>query len=61
MAQERRKTSVAMTDKTKLALENLKLRLRKAGVPRSEASEAAVLESLILDADFDRLLDKLSR
>lgn len=50
-----------MTPKVKLALENLKLRLRKAGLARSAASEAAILEVLILHADFDVLLDKLGR
>ena len=45
-----------MTPKVKLALENLKLRLRKAGLARSAASEAAILEVLILHADFDVLL-----
>lgn len=59
--EERQKTSFAMTPKTKLALENLKLRLRKAGAPRSVASEAAILEALILNADFELLLKRLSR
>jgi len=59
--EERQKTSFAMTPRTKSALENLKLRLRKAGVPRSAASEAAILERLILDADFDLLLKRLNR
>ncbi len=59
--EQREKTSFAMTPKVKLALENLKLRLRKAGLARSAASEAAILEVLILHADFDVLLDKLGR
>lgn len=59
--EERQKTSFAMTPKVKLALENLKLRLRKAGVARSAASEAAILEALILGADFDVLFKRLGR
>ena len=56
---QRQKTSFAMTPRVKLALENLKLRLRRAGVSRSEASEAAILEALIVNADFALLLRKL--
>ena len=59
--EKREKTSFAITPKVKLALENLKLRLRRAGMARSTASEAAILETLILNADFDLLLDQLSR
>lgn len=59
--EQREKTSFAMTPRVKLALENLKLRLRKAGLARSAASEAAILETLILNADFNLLLEKLWR
>lgn len=48
-----------MTPRVKLALENLKLRLRRAGIPRSAATEAAILEVLILNADFDELVGNI--
>ena len=53
---EREKTSFALTPKAKLALERLKLRLRTAGLARSVASESAIVETLILTANFDALL-----
>jgi hypothetical protein len=61
MAQERHKTSVAMTERTQTALDRLRLRLLSAGVPRSVASVSAIIEALVAHADFDLLLDKLSR
>jgi hypothetical protein len=57
----REKTSFALQPRVKIALEKLKLRARQAGVARADATEAAIVEALILDADFDRLLDKLNR
>lgn len=57
----RQKTSIAMTETTKLKLESLKLRLRKAGIARSQASESAIVEVLVAAADFETLLDRLSR
>jgi hypothetical protein len=56
---ERQKTSFAMSARTKLALESLKLRLRRAGLARSVASEASILEDLILNADFVGILERL--
>ena len=58
--QERRKTSIAMTEATYEKLDALKRRLRKAGVPRGEANVSAILEALVATADFDVLLEKLS-
>ena len=55
--EEREKTSVAMRPTTKNRLERLKLRLRIAGIGRAVASESAIIEALILTADFDSLLD----
>jgi hypothetical protein len=57
----REKTSIAMTPKCKLALERLKLRLRTSGVARSVATESAIVEALILHANFEELLAYLSR
>ncbi len=57
----RLKTSIAMTETTKTKLETLKLRLRKAGIPRGEASESAIIEVLVAQADFDAILSRLSR
>jgi hypothetical protein len=59
--EERQKTSIAMTPKVKLALERLKLKLRVAGVPRPSATEAAIVEALILTADFEGLRNYLDR
>lgn len=60
MEPRRYKTSVAMTETTKNRLETLKLRLRKAGIARGDASESAIIEILVATADFDVLLDNLS-
>lgn len=57
----REKTSITMLPKTKIALERLKLRLRSAGVSRSIATESAIIETLILTADFEGLQDYLTR
>ena len=54
--EEREKTSIGMKPSTKTKLERLKLRLREAGISRSSASEAAIVEALVMKADFDRLL-----
>jgi hypothetical protein len=59
--EQREKTSFALTPKAKLALERLKLRLRTAGIVRSIASESAIVETLILTADFDALLNAFDR
>jgi hypothetical protein len=59
--EERQKASFNMVPRAKNALENLKVRLRRAGVARSVASESAILEALIFNADFDWLLEKLGK
>ena len=59
--EERQKTSIAMTPKVKLALERLKLKLRVAGVARQHATEAAIVEALVLTADFETLRNYLDR
>ena len=57
----REKTSFALQPRVKIALEKLNLRARQAGIARADATEAAIVEALIRDADFDLLLDRLSR
>jgi hypothetical protein len=57
----REKTSVAMTPRTKLALEALKLRLRRAGIARSEATEGGIIEALVALADYRALLQYFER
>lgn len=57
----REKTSVLMKPSTKNRLERLKLRLRSAGIPRSEATETAVIEALVALADYDALLRYFER
>lgn len=57
----REKTSLGMTPKTKIALERLKLRLRASGIARSIATESAIVECLILTANFEELLSYLER
>ncbi len=59
--EERQKASFNMAPRAKMALENLKLKLRRAGVARSTASESRILETLIFNADFDALLEKLGK
>lgn len=50
------KATFMLSERSKTALEKLKARLRAAGVARSEANESAIIEVLILDADFDSLV-----
>jgi hypothetical protein len=58
---ERQKASFNMDPRAKMALENLKIRLRRAGIARSVASESMILETLILNADYDMLLEALEK
>jgi hypothetical protein len=59
--EERQKTSIAMNPKVKLVLEKLKLRLRTEGVSRAVATESAIVEALILTANFEALRRYLKR
>lgn len=47
------KATFLLTPKAKDRLENLKARLRRAGVPRNVANESAIVEYLIQVADRD--------
>jgi hypothetical protein len=58
---EKTKATFSLSERAKERLEALKARLRKAGVTRSIASESAIIEVLILAADFDALLDGFDR
>lgn len=61
MEEPREKTSFALRPSVRLRLGKLRQRLLEAGLARSTASEAAILEALILTADFDTVLTRLSR
>lgn len=59
--ERREKTSIGMTLKVRRTLDRLKQRVRDAGVPRSIATDSAIIEVLILTANFEELQDYLSR
>jgi len=59
--EEREKTSIGLRPSTKNRLSRLKVRLREAGIGRAVASESAIVEALILTADFDSLFDYFER
>jgi hypothetical protein len=61
MQDDKEKVSFTMRSSTKLRLESLKARLRKNRIARAEASESGIVEHLILNADFDALLDAFQR
>ena len=50
------KVTLNLSEPMKQKLEGLKIRLRKEGVERSDATEGAIVESLIRRVDFDELL-----
>lgn len=58
---QRVKVAYEIAESAKIKLEKLKTKLRKAGMARREASEVAILESLIKHADFEALLSDLNR
>lgn len=53
--EERIKTSFAMRESVRRKLDVLQKRLRDAGVPRGEAHQSAILEALVMTADFETL------
>lgn len=57
---EKVKATFVLSVRAKDRLENLKGKLRRAGVARSEATESAIVEHLVAmaDRDFDRLLQR---
>jgi hypothetical protein len=53
---EKTKATFMLSERATNALESLRSRLRKAGVARSDANLSAIIEQLIVTADFDELL-----
>ena len=58
---EKIKVTFNLPERTKERLEALKAKLRKAGVTRAVANESAIVDALILSADFDDLLEAFER
>jgi hypothetical protein len=53
---KRTNVTLSISAKAKLKLSRLKLRLREAGIVPSIASESAIVERLVLDANADDVL-----